>query len=149
MIIDIKLKDLKKPVEVSHIGKKHSIKECVYEFYNIVTGEILKYGQTSFNKSKMWIDRIYRQAGNIKGWEGGVLQGAAGAENWPDLRKDDVGIRIHDMFGKSKQECETKENELVKEYEKIHGHAPAGNIAKTNSYGPTDEAKTIYDGLFE
>ena len=48
-----------------------------------------------------------------------------------------------------KQECETKENELVKEYEKIHGHAPAGNIAKTNSYGPTDEAKTIYDGLFE
>ena len=134
LVKTIELQNLNDAKEILTYGRKHYINECVYEFW--YKNEVMKYGISTRQKN---LERVYRQAGNIPGW-GSILQGSAGADmlklcidHYPNIHKNDVKIVIHDMYGKSEQDCLVLENKLVQTYVQQFGHRPPGNIKNTNT----------------
>jgi hypothetical protein len=160
MTITIRLKDLKKAADICEVGRKpHRIDECAYEFHykdpKTHESTVMKYGHTMGDKQPL--ERIYRQAGNIPGWEGGMLKGSAGADmmkiwqaHFPNIHKDDVTVVIHDMYGKTEEDCLDKENQLVEDHKKDFGYPPPGNIKPTKPSSKRGASTdTMFGELFE
>jgi hypothetical protein len=133
-IITIELKDLSDAKEILTFGRNNYINECVYEFW--YEDKVMKYGISTKQKN---LERVYRQAGNIPGWNS-ILQGSSGAdmlklciESYPNIHKNDVNVIIHDMHGKSEQDCLVLENKLVQNHVQQYGYRPPGNIKDTNT----------------
>ena len=124
--IRIPLKDLAKPIDVSHEMTKAGIaREYVYTIGT--DSKIIKYGISTRGHSKTLGERLYRQLGNIPGWSE-PLVGGNGSEMRDiisdfnkmygvNITKDDVYVQVCDTIGKTHEEradhCSELEKELI------------------------------------
>ncbi len=141
--------------EIGTFCRRHGIVRSVYTFTHIPTDTIMKIGKTEYGASNGRNDhgeRIWRQAGNIPGWDK-ILAGNAGKEMIDTcneftarykipVTKNDIRIDIHDMTRypfwdhmSISYQVAFYESELLKDYNDTHGYLPSGNKkAETRIY---------------
>ena len=131
--ITINLADIWDYTEIPHIMRNHMIAEYDYAFRR---GDmILKYGLSADN-SKIYGERIYRQAGNLPGWKK-LLGGPSGRDmadiarefeqiHGLELNRKGVSIDIYQMPNAAA--CAEFERKLITDHIWTHeGSAPLGN----------------------
>lgn len=145
---ELDLDQLDDYVDISHVLKSYRIIRYTYEFN--CNNKTLKFGLSNDEKSHTPLERIYRLAGNLPGWNH-CLSGPSGAEmkeycaNFLDRYKiavdrKNVLLRVYDFTdipspNISDPDHMTKkhERELIKQHSKQYGYLPPGNI-KDESY---------------
>lgn len=171
------LRDYKHPKNLSHaIGVIGSTRYC-YAFVHVyhdnnefmIKSAVIKYGKgADFEWQKgNWGDRVYRQAGNIPGWDV-MLTGDSGKEMSRDyipayqaqynrpVHKDDVIVLLWD-FTNYKFTSEHQwdlclrqfENFLIEEHERNHGSRPPGNVKNAAMPNATVVSDKTFADLFE
>lgn len=136
--------------------KQANIKYYCYAF--IYKNTFMKIGMSTDTKSNFG-DRIYRQAFHIPGWPTRPSPNTAGYEmldiisNFPNIKKDDVCIKIWDMTNfpfavasDPSYEVLELEKELLNWHEQNYNRLPVGNI-RDERLNPAKSRVT--DQLFE
>ena len=166
--VTVKVKDLKKPAGLMRILKDHGIEDYSYSVrhYNPVTQtwEIIKIGMSADNATN-YGDRIYRQVANLPGWPT-IPRSSCGKDILPAIHdyqvttgltvhKDECLVEIWDVSAApqrgltAKKAAEDAENELLDQYENIHGKLPIGNPKDTRKItGKPFVTNTLWDDLF-
>ena len=151
---DFYLRDYNDPIELSRAIGQLKITRMVYSFvhlyYNGITlkTDVIKYGKGADLEWQRgtWGSRVYRQAGNITGWNR-PLTGDSGKEMREDyiptyqqrtgrnVDKNQIIVLIWDFtdykFLSEDQfdvELRKVENYFIEEYRNKHGINPAGNV---------------------
>lgn len=170
--LNIHLKNLNSPADILQLCKRHNIQNYAYAFiFNnplLHLDEWLKIGRSAGGEIG---ERIYRQAGNVPGWSS-PLQGPSGSDIKDIINKfeknypltlgmcniDNISVRIWNVtdvlnehltdYAYPSRVCE---NELLNEYESIHGCLPIGNIKDTRKemmkpYVSTSTWHVLFDG---
>jgi len=131
--------------------------------YTIACSEdIIKHGMSCPRSERTKPgDRLYRQLGQLSGWDCDSLQGSSGSDlklvvdkYFPNITRNDITVTIYDMtnysFFGGKLDLEKGEHALVAEYEKQHGRRPYGNIQDTTPRGiKIVTAKTTFEKFFK
>lgn len=128
-------------------AKMKGVKYYTYTFYTQT--DIIKEGKAADVEwmSGTWGNRIYRQAGGIRGWETELNDTSANKmreqmqKYFPDVTKDDVSVTVYDytdeLQGESDDEIDrvllNKEDERVRAYIIEHGVPPKLNIQPTRT----------------
>ena len=167
----IHLRNLNAPSQVLQFCKKHNIKDYAYAFvYNSPFQHIdiwLKIGRSAGGEVG---ERIYRQAGNVPGWTV-PLNGPSGSDikliieefetqypiNLGLCNTDHISIRIWDVTNVVNEHVSDEaypsrvcENQLLDEYENIHGCLPIGNLKDTrNEMMKPFVSKDTWNNLFD
>lgn len=167
----IHLKNLSEPSAILRFCKKNNIKDIAYQFiFNnpIEHKDIcIKIGRSAGGEIG---ERIYRQAGHLEGWPS-ALSGPSGSDllevvvqyekaNPRDLgllSKDNFTIKIWDVTGVLNENINDDayptrlcENELMNEYEAIHGCLPIGNPKDTrNEMMKPYTSRTVWNNMFD
>ena len=170
------LRDYTHPKNLSHaIGVIGSTRYC-YAFTHLyrdtekftINSAVIKYGKgADFEWQKgNWGDRVYRQAGNIPGWDV-MLTGESGEEMIKNyipayqakynrtVHKDDVAVLLWD-FSTYKFISEHQwdlclrqfENFFIEEHERNFGFRPPGNTKNAVTPGTTVVSDQTFDTLF-
>jgi hypothetical protein len=136
--ITINLRDLRRPIQISHVMCKHEIASYGYAF---VTNEgIIKYGESGDN-SATWGERIYRQAAHLPGWPL-AARSSSGADMrlialdfekkyGRELHKDTVWIEIYQA--QHKNHGLDIERDLLARCVQACGRVPLGNRDKQSA----------------
>lgn len=171
------LRDYQNPVNLSHaigsIGATRYIYGFAHLFINQETAEMqsamIKYGKgADYEWQKgAWGNRVYRQAGNIPGWDY-MLTGPNGSEMLTEyipayqdkykrmVHKDDVVVMLWDFttyrFLSEHQWdlCLRQfENYFIEEHEKRHGFKPPGNVKSAVTANVTVVSDQTFNTLFD
>jgi hypothetical protein len=172
------LRDYKNPVNLSHAVGTIGMTRYLYAFVHTfpsqthfgMDSEIIKYGKgADFEWQKgAWGNRVYRQAGNIPGWDT-MLSGPNGQEMFIDyipayqvrynrsVHKDNVIVMVWDFttyqfLSESQFDITLRQFEdfLIEEYKKTHnGVSPAGNTKKAIAPNQTVVADATFNVLFD
>jgi hypothetical protein len=156
-IFTFPLKDFTSPRDLC--TKMKGVKFYTYTFYTQT--DIIKEGKAADTEwmSGTWGNRIYRQAGGIKGWTIELNDSSANKmreqmqKYFPDVTKDHVSITVYDytdeLEGESNSEIDrvllNKEDERVRAYINEHGVPPKLNIQATK----TRTKPILNNNLFE
>jgi hypothetical protein len=132
-VVTILGKDLYEAVDFKHRLKGYT--RIAYEIYTL--NETLKYGESADEADG---ERIYRQIWQVPGWPTSPSNTSAGRDfldvinQYPDLTKDDIAIRIWDMRDAPCQnkfdphkETRDVEQELILRHINQYNRAPVGN----------------------
>jgi hypothetical protein len=116
-----------------------NVKNYVYAFFHKET--LMKYGVQYDCDNDTFGERIYRQAFHIPGWPSVPSKKSAGNDildiicYFPNINKNDITIQVWDMTNypransnNPKFEVNQVERQFIKEYIKLHGSRPIGNI---------------------
>jgi hypothetical protein len=170
------LRDYKHPINISHAIGVIGATRYIYGFAHMYTdhetfdlkSSIIKYGKgADFEWQKgTWGSRVYRQAGNIPGWNA-MLTGPNGSEMITDyipayqnqftrtVHRDDVVLLFWDFtcyqFTSEHQWdlCLRQfENYFIDEHEKNYGYRPPGNVKNAVPPNTTVVADQTFDTLF-
>jgi hypothetical protein len=164
-IYEIDLDKLGTAVDISTIVKDFNTIKYVYTFeYH---GEIIKHG-ISVDKKSIPGERIYRQAGHLKGWRTQLAPGSAGddmrdidvkysAITGENLNRKGMRITIRDLTKIDSPSIADKdlhvkrlERQLIKEYKEKHNKLPLGNIKDESHVDrKTCITKETWNSLFE
>ena len=164
-IYEIDLVDLDTAADISKIVKNFNTTRYVYTFeYN---GEIIKHG-FSVDKKSIPGDRIYRQAGHLKGWQTQLAPGSAGDDmrdidvkysviTGANLNRKGMRITVRDLTKVDSPSIADKdlhvkrlERKLIKEYTEKHGKLPLGNVKDESHIDrKTCITKETWNTLFE
>lgn len=129
--------------------RMRGVKHYTYTIRTI-SGEIIKEGKANDDEwmTGTWGNRIYRQAGGIKGWGNLELNDSNANKTkelmaiyFPNTTKDEVIFDVHDFtddfVGLDRVEIDRKllndEHDRIKAYEDIHGSPPKMNIQVTKT----------------
>jgi hypothetical protein len=152
---EIKLAECRSHNDITAMVAPMKIQRYTYEFRLVrvfldnYTQRVFKFGRSDNHQSHTPVERIYRLAGHLPGWDSTLnipLRGPSGddmidiCENYYKLTghrilKDDVIIRIHDFTNipspsQSDPEFLIKKHEryLIKQYKETYGVLPVGNV---------------------
>ena len=164
------LKNYREPKNLSYDFKVREIQSYIYGFtHNYAPGhpyDVIRYGQSNDNEWRRGTfgSRVYREAGNIPGWEN-PLTGPNGEEMLLEylpsyqartgriVHKDDVAVQVWDFtnfdfpaIDKIQLYLEKVENYQMTQYESAHGHIPHGN--KSNEAHAVNKT-FVYDNHFD
>jgi hypothetical protein len=144
-ILTFPLKDLESPRDLC--AKMKGVKYYTYTFYTQT--DIIKEGKAADVEwmSGTWGNRIYRQAGGIKGWSSELNDTSANKmreqmrQHFPEVTKDQVSITVYDytdeLAKESKDEIDrvllNKEDERVRAYIHERGVQPKLNVQATRT----------------
>jgi hypothetical protein len=154
--ITINLNDIWDYTEIPHIMRNHMIAQYDYAFRR--ADLILKYGLSADN-SKIYGERIYRQAGNLPGWTK-LLGGPSGSDMADiarefkqiygvELNRKDVSIDVYQMPNASA--CAEFERKMITDHIWTNdGIAPIGNkdfetLLEERKYRNTKQLSTIIE----
>lgn len=141
--------------------KSAGIESYVYAF--MCNGKIMKYGVQYECDDDTFGERIYRQAFHIPGWPSIPSKRSAGNDMldiipfFPHINKNDVTIQVWDMTNyprasayDTKFEVNQVERQLIKEYTKVHGSRPVGNIKdEAHMDRKARVCDSVFNSLFE
>lgn len=164
-VYEIDLSQLNAPIEISSILKDLGTEKYAYTFE--YQGQVIKYGISADQKS-IYGERIYRQAGHLKGWSKQLAPGSAGdemrdvadryfAKNGKSLNRQGMKIIVRDLTDVESPSATDNnlhvkqlERQLIKEYQEKHNALPIGNI-KDESYidSKTYVTKATMEKLFD
>lgn len=156
-IFTFPLKDLTSPRDLC--ARMKGVKYYTYTFHTPY--DIIKEGKAADDEwmAGTWGNRIYRQAGGIKGWQTELNDSSANKmreqmkRHFPEVNKHQVSITVYDYTDELEHEPQeeidrvllNKEDERVRAYINEHGVPPKLNVQGTKSRG-----KPMLDnGLFE
>lgn len=144
----IEVGKLDNPYDICKIMKKQGTRKYVYKItylgQNGMPNFTIKYGMSADN-SRNYGERTYRQIAHCKSWGNKRVKGSSGAE-WLIIEEDilnNYGIQIDHtrlileiidlttypfMLEDEWLEVNKIESHYIKEYEKIYGQKPIGNI---------------------
>lgn len=149
----ILIKDLQKPIQVSNILQVMGANSYAYAFKYL--GLIIKLGMSADN-SKIYGERVYRQIANLPGWGSlpasscgkDIIGAVAAFESVHNLKvhKDDCSLEIWYPKGTALK----TEDELLTQYETLHGCLPPGNPKDTRpAFLKSKVRKDVFANLFE
>lgn len=141
------LSTISRPRDICDIMR--GVKHYTYTI-RTTSGETIKEGKGNDDEwmSGTWGNRIYRQAGGIKGWGSLELNDSSANKTkelmaiyFPTVTKVDVIIDVHDFTddftGLDKAEIDRRllneEHDRIKAYTEIHGSPPKMNIQITKT----------------
>jgi hypothetical protein len=154
--ITIDLNDLWDYTQIPHIMKQHGIEQYDYTFRR---GElILKHGLSADNSS-IYGERIYRQAGHLKGWSK-TLDGPSGSDMADiardfkniygiELNRKDISIDVYQMPNSAA--CAEFERKMITDHIWANdGVAPLGNkdfetLLEERKYRNTKQLSTLIE----
>lgn len=131
----VKIRDLRKPSDIAQVFRMLQAFGYGYAFKH--KGITIKIGH-SYDNSKMWGERAYRQIANLPGWAvipasscgKDIISAVKAFEQKMDtvVHKDDCTLEIWVCSG---QASSTIEDELLNQFFEMYGRLPPGNIKDT------------------
>ena len=161
--LTVAIEDLAQASDLCGILKAHGVKKYAYAIKHL--GQIVKIGMSADNAYNHG-DRIYRQVANIPGWSTVPRSGCGKdilevindyqREMGVNIHKDDCTIEVWDVTHveqlsmRPQRTAEDAENELLDQYEEIHGRLPIGNPKDTRKItGKPFVPARVFDQLFK
>lgn len=152
--------------EILRIMKELEIEDYVYSF--IFKGELIKHGLSApEDSSSPCGERIYRQSGNLAGWNS-RLRGSSGKDmididkdyfeqTGQHLNRNSMKIIVRDLTGMtsptitdSKWHVKQLERKLIQEHVNQFGKKPIGNIRDESSVDKKPFiSSSVWEALFE